>query len=141
MRTIGRWAAVAALAAGLAGCEDGAPEQNVSKVRIAVPASDQLQGLSPLYRYLGLRRAIMDSGQRCKKVDTGQYQQDHKNLAMWVAHCTDTGDWAIFIAPNDDVQVRRCADTATLKLPACKPLPPAQPVPNDPSAAKPAKAR
>jgi len=116
---------VLAAAGLLAGCEDGVPEQNMTRVRIVVPASDQLKALSPLYRFLGLRRSIVDSGQRCKKVDQGAYQQDWNNLAMWTAHCTDTGDWAIYIAPNDDVQVRRCADSAQLKLPACKPLPPA----------------
>ena len=40
---------------------------------------------------------------------------------MWTVRCTDTGDWAVFIAPNGDVQPRRCADEAELKLPACKP--------------------
>ena len=126
MRTIGRWAAFTVLAAGLSACEDGAPERNVAKVRIAVPASDKIAAMTPLYRFLSLRRAVVDSGQRCKKVDTGQYQQDYNNLAMWVAHCTDTGDWAIFIAPNDDVQVRACKETEQLKLPACRPLPEAE---------------
>lgn len=117
--------AAACLAAAflLAGCEDGAAEGNVTSVRIAVPASDKLKGMSELYRYLGLRRAVVDSGQHCKRVDRGAYQRDWNNLAMWTAHCTDTGDWAIFIAPNDDVQVRPCADLAQLKLPACRPLP------------------
>jgi hypothetical protein len=118
----------------LAACEDGTPERNVTSVRVAVPASDRLKAMSPLYRYLGLRRSILDSGQRCKKVDNGAFQQDFRNLAMWVGHCTDTGDWAIFIAATDDVQVRRCADLAELKLPACKPLGPAVPVPNEPGA-------
>lgn len=115
---------IAALALGsalaLAGCEDGKPASNVTSVHVSVPASDQLKGMSELYRFLGLRRAVVDSGQRCKKVDRGAYQQDWNNLAMWTAHCTDTGDWAIFIAPNDDVQVRPCTDLAQLKLPACK---------------------
>jgi hypothetical protein len=122
-----RIAAFVLVAAGLlAACEDGTPERDVAKVKIVVPASDALKAMkSDLYRNLGLRRSIVDSGQRCKKVVSGAYQQDWNNLAMWTAHCTDTGDWAIFIAPNDDVQVRRCADEAQLKLPACKPLPPA----------------
>ena len=46
----------------LAGCEDGAPEQNVTQVRAANPFSDQLKGMSELYRNCGLRRAILDSG-------------------------------------------------------------------------------
>jgi hypothetical protein len=124
----------AALSAALllGACEDGTPDRNMTSIHISVPASDQLKGMSELYRYLGLRRAIVDSGQRCKKVDRGAYQQDWNNLAMWTAHCTDTGDWAIFIAPNDDVQVRQCGDVAQLKLPACKPI--QAPAPYSPSA-------
>jgi hypothetical protein len=126
-------AALAALLL-LPACEDGTPEQNVTRVRAQNDNSDQLKRMSPLYRFLGLRRAVLDSGHRCKKVDTGAYQQDYRNMAMWAAHCTDTGDWAIFIAPNGDVQVRACGESATLGLPACKPLPPAQALPNEPKA-------
>jgi hypothetical protein len=39
---------------------------------------------------------------------------------MWTLRCTDTGDWAVFIAPNGDVQSRKCADLAELKLPVCR---------------------
>src|SRR4051812_25982850 len=106
----------------LAACEDGTPEQNVATVKAANSYSDQLAAMQPLYRNLGLWRAIRDAPQRCKKVDSGAFQQDYRNMAMWSAHCTDTGQWAIFIAPNGDVQVRPCADTAALHLPACRPL-------------------
>ena len=106
-----------------AGCEDGAPERDVKQVKAANPYSDQLKGMSELYRNLGLNRAIKDSNQRCKKVDRAAYQQEYKNLAMWTAHCTDTGDWAIFIGPNADVQVRQCRHARTLGLPECRPIP------------------
>jgi hypothetical protein len=85
--------------------------------------SDQLAAMPPLYRNLGLYRAIRDDGQRCRKVDAGAFLQDYKDMALWTAHCTDSGQWMIFIAPNGDVQVRPCADAAALHLPACKPLP------------------
>ena len=39
---------------------------------------------------------------------------------MWTARCSDGNDWAVFIAPNGDVQVRDCAEAATLALPACR---------------------
>jgi hypothetical protein len=112
----------AAAALALAGCEDGAPEPQRKTVKPANPTSDGLMKLTELYRFLGLRRAIVDNGQRCKKVDRGHYQQDFKNMAMWTARCTDTGEWAIFIAPVGTVQVRRCGNLASLKLPACKPI-------------------
>jgi hypothetical protein len=106
-------------------CDQGQPAKNVTQVKMANPESDQLKTMAPLYRNLGLYRAIRDSGQSCKKVDNGAYQQDYKNMAMWVAHCTDTGAWAIFIAPNGDAQVRACGDLRTLGLPACAPIAPA----------------
>ena len=117
---MGRWISGLAFALVLAGCDDGAPERQTTQMRAANPISDQLKGMSELYRNLGLRRAIVDSGQRCKKVDRGGYQQDYKTMAMWTAHCTDSGDWAVFIAPNADVQVRQCRHAETLKLPACQ---------------------
>ncbi|HEX9955099.1 MAG TPA: hypothetical protein VGB48_07790 [Allosphingosinicella sp.] len=119
-------AAAGAMVLALGGCEDGAPEPQRKVMKIANPTSDGLKALTPLYRFLGLRRAIVDNGQRCKKVDRGRYQQDYKNLAMWTANCTDSGEWAVFIAPGGDVQVRRCGNLAKINLPACKPIPAAE---------------
>lgn len=113
----------AAAMLALAGCEDGAPEPKRTVMKPANPTSDGLMKLTELYRFLGLRRALVDSGQRCKKVDRGHYQQDYKNMAMWTARCTDSGEWAIFIAPVGSVQVRRCGNLASIKLPPCKPIP------------------
>lgn len=104
----------------LAGCEDGAPEQNRTSVKAANPTSGGLKALSEPNRYLGLRRAIVDTGQKCKKVDRGAFQQTYQNMAMWTAHCTDSGDWAIFIAPDGTVQTRRCGNLARINLPACR---------------------
>ena len=120
------WTTLAATGLLLAGCEDGAPERNVTQVVAANPQSDQLKALSEPTRHLGLYRALRDNGQRCKRVDRGAYQQQYKSMAMWTAHCTDSGDWAIYIAPNGDVQVSQCRHAAELGLPACQagPIPP-----------------
>jgi hypothetical protein len=48
---------------------------------------------------------------------------------MWVALCADGKNYAVFIAPTDDVQVRDCAEHAQLSLPACRRV---QPLPHDP---------
>ncbi|MGZ8286420.1 MAG: hypothetical protein ACXW27_15905 [Allosphingosinicella sp.] len=122
------WAILAAMGGLLAGCEDGSPERNVTKVVAANPHSDQLKALSEPTRFLGLYRALRDNGQRCKRVDRGQYQQQYKSMAMWTAHCTDTGDYALYIAPSGDVQVSACKDARELGLPECKAAaaPPAQ---------------
>jgi hypothetical protein len=118
-----RWRSAIAAAALLAlgACEDGTPEQNVTEVKPNNPYVDQLKGLSELNRGLGLRRAILDTpGGACKRVDYSGYQQDYRNLSMWIVRCSDGPDWAIFIAPNADVQVRSCGDTKTLGLPECR---------------------
>jgi hypothetical protein len=115
------WATMAACMVILAGCEDGSPERNVTHVDAANPPSDQLKALSEPTRFLGLYRALRDNGQRCKRVDRGQYQQQYKSMAMWTAHCTDTGDFALYIAPNGDVQVSACKDAKELGLPICRP--------------------
>ena len=112
-----------AAALALAACEDGAPEQNIISVRAANPTSDNLKTLQPLYKNLGLWRGIRYNRGTCKKVDRGVYQQEYKNMAMWTAHCTDSGDWAVFIAPDATVQAAKCADAESLRLPACKPIP------------------
>ena len=114
------WAISATIGMLLAGCEDGSPERNVTRVVAANPYSDQLKALSEPTRYLGLYRALRDNGLRCKRVDRGAYQEQYKTMAMWTAHCTDSGDWAIYIAPNGDVQARPCRDARELGLPECK---------------------
>jgi len=113
-----------AAALALAACGDAATsdKRTTTEVVAANPISDQLKTMSPLYRFLGLRRGIVESGQSCKRIDRAAYQQQYQTMAMWVAHCIDSGDWAIFIAPNADVQARKCADAATLGIPACRPV-------------------
>jgi hypothetical protein len=114
------WAMTAACLVLLPGCEDGAPEPNVTRVVAANPMSDQLKALSEPSRNLGLYRAIRDNGRRCKRVDQAVYQQQYKTMAMWTARCSDTGDYAVYIAPNGDVQVSACKDAGELGLPECK---------------------
>ena len=118
----GAMAVSAAFMLVLAGC-DGAGETGARKtieVTGDAPYVEQLKALGEMNRGLALRRAIQDSGERCKRVDVSGYQQDYRNLSMWTARCSDSGDWAVFIAPNGDVQVRSCGDAATLELPACR---------------------
>jgi hypothetical protein len=118
----GAMAAAGAAILALAGC-GGAPEaSNTRQIEVTgdIAYVEQLKALDEMNRGLALRRAIQDSGERCKRVDASGYQQDYENLSMWTARCSDSGDWALFIAPNGDVQVRSCEDAATLELPACR---------------------
>lgn len=106
----------------LGACDGGGEESSrgTTKVVAANPFVEQLKGLNEQNQGLALRRAIQDSKQRCKKVDYAGYQEDYKNMSMWVARCSDSGDWTLFIAPNADVQVRSCKDAKTLGLPECR---------------------
>ena len=105
-----------------AGCDSGAPPENVTRISIANPHSEQLKALTPDMQRLGLLRAIRDGGRRCRRVEASAYQQEYRGLAMWVALCDDGRQWSVFIAPNADLQVRDCAENAQVDLPQCRPL-------------------
>ena len=119
-------------AVAVVACEDGRAPENRTHIKIANPHSDQLAALPDELQRLGLMRAIRDSGRRCRRVEAGRYQQDYRDLAMWVALCNDGRYWAIFIAGNADIQVRECAHMRELDLPQCRPLtpPPLDPLRN-----------
>ena len=123
----------AALALALAGCGDTSAPSNeaAAAIRIENPGSDRLKALTPLNQRIGLMRAIRASGKRCQGVERGAYQQEYQGMAMWVALCRDGRHWAVYIAPNEDVQVRDCSEAGQLGLPVCRPVPP---MPADPSA-------
>ena len=115
-----RFGTIAAALGLLAACDGGGEPSNVTKVQPASEYVEKLKGLSEMNRGLALRRAIQDTGGTCKKVDASAFQENYQNLSMWTARCSDGKDWAIFIAPNGDVQVRDCKDAATLGLPPCR---------------------
>jgi hypothetical protein len=122
---MGRFAFAAAAWAGLAlvGCgRSDAPAEKRAPTRIANPYQDQLKALSPQNQRLTLMRAVRDNGRRCGRVEAGAYQQESRNMAMWVVQCEDGRHWSIFIAPNGDTQVRECTQMQQLELPVCRPL-------------------
>jgi hypothetical protein len=108
-----------AMTIALTGCDGGGGETKTKSVVATSPYIEQLKGLSDDNRGLALRRAVQDSNQACKRVVTSAYQQSYKNMSVWVLRCTD-GEYALFIAPSGDVQVRTCTDVKTLKLLECR---------------------
>lgn len=115
------WWQAGAIALMASGCDSGPPTRTKSiQVAQANPFHDRLVGLSELNRSLALRRAVQDSGQSCRKIDASAHQGEYQGLKMWTARCSGGRDWAVFIAPNGDVQVRSCADARALGLPACR---------------------
>jgi hypothetical protein len=115
---------LAAMTALVGGCDDGRPAETSARpattpISVGNPFHDGLVKLDELQRGAALRRAIRTSKESCDRVVSSSFQQDHGNLKMWVAAC-QRGAYAVFLAPNGDVQVRNCTDLASLKLPLCK---------------------
>ena len=134
--------AAAALLTGLGACGDtgSAPDGNAAakqpQIRIRNRPHEDLLALPDQLRRIGLIRAIRETGNRCpKRVEPNPvYQGDYRRMALWTARCDNNIQYAVFIAPNEDVQVRRCEDMSRLGLPACRPLPEARPDPPRPRA-------
>lgn len=130
-----REAAGLALLASLAGCGGSGNQQagvnaQEPRIRIANPHHDDLLALRPGQQRLAMMRAIRDSGNRCQRVDNAGYQEEYRNMRLWVATCGEEDkSFAVYIAANGDVQVRDCADAGALSLPRCQALPP--PAPDD----------
>ncbi|WP_129791909.1 hypothetical protein [Sphingosinicella sp. CPCC 101087] len=116
-----RGAAAALLVLTAAACDEGPPPEQAPAIKIANPHHDQLMALNPDMQRLGVMRAIRDNGMRCQRVEATRYQEDYRNMALWVALCNDGRHWALFIAPNGDTQVRQCSEMRELGLPQCRP--------------------
>lgn len=113
--------------AAVAGCRGAPGNGQNGQIRMANEHHEALMKLSPGYQRIGIRRAVHDAGYRshCTDVINTGYQEEYQNLRMWVAECgPQQRSYAVYIAPNGDVQVRDCADAEELKLPVCKGLPP-----------------
>ena len=130
----------------LAGCGDDSPSSagnsagtnraataNVAadsaEVRVRNRHQEELLALPDNLRRVGLIRAIRETRNSCPlRVEPNPiHQGEYEGMALWTARCDNNEQYAIFIAPNGDVQVRNCEDMAELGLPACHALPPAAP--------------
>lgn len=104
----------------LTGCgPSAAPQARTAAIKVQGQEQKQLAAASEMDRSIALKRAIYDSGSRCRRVTRTGQMADYKNMSMWQAVCDDGGNWAVYIAPNGGVQVRACADLKGLKLPQC----------------------
>ena len=119
MRMIIGGLAVALALGGCGGGGDTGGETKVKTMTVSSPFIEQLKALSTDNQGLALRRAVQDSQQACKRVVQSGYQEDYKNLSVWNLKCTD-GEYALYIAPTGDVQVRPCEHSERLGLPKCR---------------------
>jgi len=117
-----RLAFVALSALGLAACGSGGNQPAANQQEIAVRSEEQnaLHQLDDMNRDIALKRAILASGLRCKRVVRSGYVTEYKKLSMWQADCDDKRSWGIFVGPDGSAQVRPCTDNARFQLPECK---------------------
>ena len=117
-----RLAFVALSALGLAACGSGGNQPATNQQEIAVRSEEQnaLHQLDDMNRDIALKRAILASGLRCKRVVRSGYVTEYKKLSMWQADCDDKRSWGIFVGPDGSAQVRPCTDNARFQLPECR---------------------
>ena len=93
---------------------------NGQQIAVRSAEQDRLHDLDEMNRNIGLKRAIQDSGFRCRRVLKSGYVQEHNKLSMWTATCQDNRSWGIFVGADGSAQVRPCLDLPKLGLPECK---------------------
>ncbi len=103
----------------LGACGPSAPPTPKPEIKVRGEAQKQLASANEMNRTIGLKRAIYDSGNVCRRMIGSRPLAPYKNLTTWQADCDDGVSWAIFVAPEGSVQVRLCADEKELKLPEC----------------------
>ena len=118
----------------LAACDQGTsappPKQPIT---VRSDGQDRMHQLNDLNRAIALKRALYDSGAECRRVTQSGYVGEYENTSQWTATCEDkfkrTRDWALFIGPDESVQVRLCEDVVKAGLPACAIKDEAKPAP------------
>jgi 2-succinyl-5-enolpyruvyl-6-hydroxy-3-cyclohexene-1-carboxylate synthase len=117
-----RLAFVAVPALFVAACGGSGSQPAANQQEIAVRSDEQnaLHQLSDMNRDIALKRAILASGLRCRRVVRSGYVTEFKKLSMWQADCDDKRSWGIFVGADGSAQVRPCTDNARFKLPECR---------------------
>ena len=109
----------------LAACDQGssAPPPPAKSISVRSEGQNRMHQLNDLNRAIALKRALYDSGAECRLVTKSGYVGEYKNSSFWTATCQDkfkrSRDWALFIGPDESVQVRLCEDVVKAGLAAC----------------------
>ena len=111
------------LLAAATACEDNPATQPSQPIVVRSEGQDRLHQLDDLNRAIALKRAIYESGSECRRVTESGYVGEYENTSYWMATCEDrygrTRDWALFVGPDESVQVRLCEDVAKAGLQPC----------------------
>ena len=115
---------VAGLAALLVACGQDSPAPPKPKeIHVRSEGQKRLFDANDLSRAIAFKRAILESGSSCGRIEKTGFVGTYKNMDYWTASCVDkfdrSRDWAIFIGADDSAQVRLCEDTKAVGLPAC----------------------
>lgn len=108
----------------LAACDQGTTAPPPKKpITVQSDGQKALHQLNDLNRAIALKRALQDTKAECRLVTKSGYVGEYENTSYWTATCEDkfkrTRDWALFIGPDESVQVRLCEDVVKAGLPAC----------------------
>jgi hypothetical protein len=112
-----------ALLLTLAACNDNPATQPSQPIVVRSEGQDKLHQLDDMNRAIALKRAIYESGSDCRRVTKSGYVGEYENTSYWTASCQDrlgrNRDWALFVGPDESVQVRRCEDVVKAGLQPC----------------------
>lgn len=107
----------------LAACDNSPATQPSQPIVVRSEGQDRLHQLDDLNRAIALKRAILETGANCARVASSGYVGEYENTSYWTATCEDrqggTRDWALFVGPDESVQVRLCDDVAKAGLEPC----------------------
>lgn len=112
-----------ALLAMLTACGDSPATQPNQPIVVRSEGQDKLHQLDDLNRAIALKRAIYETGSDCRRVTQSGYVGEYENTSYWTATCEDKHgrkrDWALFVGPDESVQVRLCEDVVKAGLDPC----------------------
>jgi len=108
----------------LAACGEEASAPPVKQpITVRSEGQNRLHQLNDLNRAIALKRALHATGAECRLVTQSGYVGEYENASYWTATCQDkfkrNRDWALFVSPDESVQVRLCEDVVKAGLPAC----------------------
>ena len=107
----------------LSACDDNPTTQPSQPIVVRSEGQDKLHQLDDLNRAIALKRAIYEAGSQCRQVTQSGYVGEYENTSYWTATCEDKAghkrDWALFVGPDESVQVRLCEDVVKAGLQPC----------------------
>jgi len=119
-----RFVSVMLMLVPLAACDQGTSAPTPKQpIQVQSDGQRALHKLNDLNRAIALKRALYATGAECRLVTRSGYVGEYENTSYWTATCQDKFkrdcDWALFIGPDESVQVRLCDDVVKAGLPAC----------------------